>query len=225
MTTITVTRQHGCGGHEISARVCEILGYRFFDGPFLRQIASEVGLSRDEAIDFSDEDYKVKTFLERLISFNPAEMRISPSSVKTARLDVPRFDDAESVGLVQLAVRFACEHANVVIVGRGAQVILRNQPDVFHVRVIAPMEVRLQNVQKAEGMSLEQARQYLEERDRSAREYHSRFFNTQWDDPYLYDLAINTGHCDIEQAAQLIVVAAQHIVGAKAAWGSDQLRR
>ncbi len=43
MTTITVTRQHGCDGHQIAVRVREILGYQFFDRPFLRQIASEVG--------------------------------------------------------------------------------------------------------------------------------------------------------------------------------------
>jgi hypothetical protein len=91
MTTITVTRQHGCGSHQIAAHVREIPGYRFFDGPFLRQIASEVGSSREEAIDFPEEDYKVRTFLERLISFNPAEMLISPASAKEMNLDVPRF--------------------------------------------------------------------------------------------------------------------------------------
>ncbi len=120
MTTITVTRQHGCGGHQIAIRVSEILGFRFFDRSFLRQIASEVGLSRDEAVDFSDEDYKVKSFLERLIAFNPAEMRISPSSARDLRQDVPHFDDADSVDLVKTTVRFAYEHSNVVVVGRGA---------------------------------------------------------------------------------------------------------
>jgi hypothetical protein len=43
----------------------------------------------------------------------------------------PVFDDADSVDLVKLIVRFAHEHCNVVIVGRGAQVILRNQPGAF----------------------------------------------------------------------------------------------
>ncbi|MHB8629441.1 MAG: cytidylate kinase-like family protein [Aggregatilineales bacterium] len=216
MPTITVTRHHGCGGHQIATRVRDILGYRFFDSPFLKQIASEVGLSREEAVDFSEEDYKVKTFLERLISFNPAEMRISPSSVKEMHLDVPRFDDADSVDLVKLLVHFAYEHSNVVIVGRGAQVILRNQPNVLHVRIIAPVDTRLKNVQETEGLSLEAARQYIEERDKSAREYLARFFNTQWDDPYLYHLTINTGYCEIEPAAQLIVAAVQQLVGAKA---------
>ncbi len=217
MTTITVTRQHGCGGHQIAARVGQLLDYRLFDSPFLKQIASEVGLLREEAVDYSEENYKVKTFLQRLISFNPAEMRISPSSARETQPDVPRFDDADSVELVKRIVRVAYEHGNVVIVGRGAQVILRNQPDVLHVRIIAPMETRLKIVQQTEGLGLEAARQYLEERDKSAREYLARFFNTQWDDPYLYHLTINRAFCEIEQAAQLVVAAAQKLVGAKAA--------
>jgi len=195
MTTITVTRDHGCNGHEIATRVGEILGYQFFDGPFLRQVASEVGLSREEAVDFTEEDHKVKTFLERLIAFNPAEMRISPSSAKELKLDVPRFDDADSVQLVKAIVHFAYEHSNVVIVGRGAQVILRNQPNVLHVRIIAPRETRLKNVQESEKLSPGAARQYLEGKDKAARDYLARFFNTQWDDPDLYHLTINTGYC------------------------------
>src|SRR5262245_16935933 len=103
MTTITITRNYGCGGHQIATRVRDILGYQLFDGPFLKKIATEVGLSREEATDFSEEDYKVKTFLERLIAFNPAEMRISPASAKDMQIDVPRFDDADSVDLVKLA--------------------------------------------------------------------------------------------------------------------------
>jgi cytidylate kinase len=216
MTTITVTRDYGCGGHEIATRVGELLGYQFFDGPFLRQVASEVGLSREEAVDFTEDDYKVKTFLERLIAFNPAEMRISPSSTKEMQhMDVPRFDDADSINLVKAVVHFAYEHMDVVIVGRGAQVILRNQPNALHVRIIAPMETRLKNVQESEKMSLAAARQYLEGKDKSTRDYLARFFSTQWDDPSLYHMTINTGYCEIEQAAQLVVVAAQQMVGAK----------
>jgi cytidylate kinase len=216
MTTITVTRDYGCGGHEIATRVRDILGYQFFDGPFLRQVATEVGLSRNEAVDFTEDDYKVKTFMERLISFNPAEMRISPTSTKEMQhLDVPRFDDADSVELVKAVIHFAYERGNVIIVGRGAQVVLRNQPNTLHVRIIAPLETRLKNVQESEKLSLPAARQYLEGRDKSTRDYLARFFSTHWDDTFLYHLTINTGYCQIEQAAQLIVAAAQQMVGEK----------
>jgi CMP/dCMP kinase len=217
MTTITISRHYGSGGRKVAARVRELLDHRFFDAAFMVQLASQVGLSRKEIVDFSEEDYKVKTFLERLMSFNPAEMVVSPGSGKATNRDISRFDDADSIDLVKLTVRVAHEHGNVVIVGRGAQVILRNQPDVLHVRVIAPMETRLQRLQEVEGLSLQEAREQIEARDRAVHQYLERFFGAQWDDPYLYHLTINTGYCDLEQAAQLIVAAAQQLVAAKAA--------
>src|SRR5947207_12478474 len=152
MTTITISRHYGSGGRKVAARVRELLDYRFFDAAFMAQVASQVGLSRAEIVDFSEEDYKVKNFLERLMSFNPAEMVVSPSSGKAISRDMSRFDDADSVDLVKLTVRVAHERGNVVIVGRGAQVILRNQPDVLHVRVIAPIETRLKRLQEIEGL-------------------------------------------------------------------------
>jgi cytidylate kinase len=79
------------------------------------------------------------------------------------------------------------------------------------------METRQKTVREAQGLSQDAARQYLEERDKSAREYLARFFNAQWDDPYLYHLTINTGACEIEQAAQLIIAGAHHLVSVKAA--------
>jgi CMP/dCMP kinase len=214
MTTITISRHYGSGGRKIAARVRELLDYRFFDSLFMTQIASQVALSRAEIVDFSEEDYKVKSFLERLLSFNPAEMVVSPSSAKSLNLDVPRFDDADSVNLVKLTVRAAYERGNMVIVGRGAQVILRDQPHVLHVRIIAPLETRLKRLQEIEGLSQQKARRQIEEHDKAGREYLSRFFNVQWDDPYLYHLTINTGLYDTEQAAQLIVVAARQLVEA-----------
>lgn len=216
MSTITISRVYGSGGRTIAARVRELLGYRFFDKAFLSQIASELGLSSAETVDLSDEEYKVKTFLERLMSFNPAEMVVSPSAAREVNLDVSRFDDANSVELAKSVIWAAYERGNLIIVGRGAQVMLRNQPDVLHVRVIAPMETRLRRLQEVEGLSLQEARRQIEKRDSASREYLERFFNAQWDDPFLYHLIINTGYCGIEQAAQLIVTAAQQFAGAKA---------
>jgi cytidylate kinase len=216
MTTITISRHYGSGGRKVAARVREILDYRFFDSAFLTQIASQVGLSKTEIADFSEEDYKVKNFLERLMAFNPADMVVSPSAGKSVGRDASRFDDADSIELGKVTVRVAHEQGNVVIVGRGAQVLLRNQPDVLHVRVIAPLETRLKRLQDVEGLTLQEAKEQIEARDKAVRQYIERYFGANWDDPYLYHLTINTGYCDIEQAAQLVVAAARQLVATKA---------
>jgi hypothetical protein len=62
MAVITISRQYSSRGDEIAARVCVMLGYRYFDKRLMAQIASETGFSESEMIDFSEDDYKVRTF-------------------------------------------------------------------------------------------------------------------------------------------------------------------
>ena len=66
MTVITISRQYGSGGDEVALRVCEMLEYRYFDKMLMRQVASEVGFSAGEIVDFSEDNYKVRSFLDRL---------------------------------------------------------------------------------------------------------------------------------------------------------------
>ncbi|HVU10349.1 MAG TPA: cytidylate kinase-like family protein [Phototrophicaceae bacterium] len=210
MTTITISRHYGTGGRKIAARVRELLDYRFFDRVFMEQVATEVGLSRGEIADFSEEDFKARSFLERITSSIPADMVINPTALINPV--VSTFDDAASINMITQTVKRAYQLDNVVIVGRGSQVILRDQPQVLHVLIVAPVETRLKRLQEVEGLSLQEAGRQIEARDKAVRQYLEHFFGVQWDDPLLYHLVINTGLCELEQAAQLIVEASRLLV-------------
>src|SRR3989337_1001608 len=88
MTTITISRQYGSGGDEIANRVCDILSYRRFDKRMLVQAAVQSGLSEQEVIDYSEEDYKVRGFLERLFgrSTTIATVRVWEENVSGIRM-------------------------------------------------------------------------------------------------------------------------------------------
>src|SRR5947209_17659175 len=53
---------------------------------------------------------------------------------------------------VSRIVHAAAAQGHVVIVGRGSQVLLAQQRDVLHVRIIAPLEKRVDYVMKREGV-------------------------------------------------------------------------
>ena len=67
MAVITISRQYGSGGDEITTQVCELLGYRFFDKRMMAWQASQVGLTEDEIVDFWVDNYKVQGFLNHLL--------------------------------------------------------------------------------------------------------------------------------------------------------------
>ena len=96
---------------------------------------------------------------------------------------------------------------NVVIVGRAGQAILQNDPDVLHVRVVAPLETRIQRIVQAHKISAKAARAQIEDSDRFRANYLKRFYHIQWDDPSFYHLVINTGHISLETSAEVVCSA------------------
>jgi cytidylate kinase len=100
---------------------------------------------------------------------------------------------------------------NVVIVGRAGQSILQKDPDVLHLRVVAPLETRIQRIVEAHHVSPQAAKAQIEDSDRFRAQYLKRFYNIQWDDPSLYHLVINTGHISLEASAEVVCNAVHNI--------------
>ena len=80
---------------------------------------------------------------------------------------------------------------NVIIIGRGSQIILRNYPDVIHLRFDASPEYRIRQVMKKEKISAEEAEEKVKKIDRKRRDYISYFYGKKVDSPDLYDMIIN----------------------------------
>jgi cytidylate kinase len=100
------------------------------------------------------------------------------------------------------------ELGNVILIGRGANMITARLPGVFHVRLVAPLERRVEHAHEYYGMSLRQARAFCSSQDRGRSRYFKKYFKANIDDPLLYHLVINTGLVSYDDAARLIVEAA-----------------
>jgi cytidylate kinase len=224
MAVITISRQFGSGGDAIAERICEITGYRRFDKHVITKTAVESGLSNEEVIDYSEDNYKTQNFLDRLLGRTRpvAQVRVwteNPDGVRKVE-DKP-ISEENALSLVRLAVETAYKEGNIVIIGRGGQVILKDRPGVLHVRIEAPLEVRLQRVRsepqligRTYGISYQDrraAQDLTEANDAVSADYLKRFYNVDWADLDLYHLIINTDKLNIEQAARLIVATAQQI--------------
>jgi CMP/dCMP kinase len=213
MTVITISRQYGSGGRKIATRVAELLNYQYFDRRFLAQIAPSVGMSDNEIVDYSEESYNSQSFMQQLRNWvgQPdivAEISTHERDMEGRDVQVRRrLDEVQAMDLVRVAVWAAYEKGNIVVVGRGAQVILRGMEDAFHVRVVAPMKTRIERMETYEQLLYTQAWDIALERDKANVEYMQRFFNEHPDNPLLYDMVINMGKFNVEDAALLIVEA------------------
>lgn len=224
MTVITISREFGSGGDEVAFRLAEVLGYRSFSKVEIIQAAEQTAMPKHIAIDYSEDNHEVQTFLDRLFgrTASPAQKIAwseDPSiATRPERSDV---DDAAVLSLVKRAIKGAVRADNIVIVGRGGQVLLKDTPGVLHIRVIAPVEDRIQRVkshlkeQKNDYQADIEVRRIAQDmivnRDMASADYLKKYYSVDWDDPLLYHAVLNLGKLSIEQAVQ-IVVAMVHTI-------------
>jgi cytidylate kinase len=96
------------------------------------------------------------------------------------------------------------ELGHVILVGRAGNVITRTMKNVFHVRLVAPLEDRAARVMARARMDREAALHFIKQEDAARRHYVREFFKEDPDDVLLNDLVVNTARLCPESAAELI---------------------
>jgi cytidylate kinase len=218
MAVITVSRQIGSGWREVADRLIDELGLRMFDKRLMMQVAAEVGIHEAEIVDYSDDEYRARGFFERLFSRQRTVASITTrtrGSLGTEERSTQVLDEARAIDLIRATIGAAYERGSVLIVGRGGQVILEDKPDVLHVRIVAPMEQRIQRIQDRESITLPQARRLAIERDRAKEEYLRTFYSIDPSDVTMYDLVVNTSKLGVEETVRLVSMAAKALEAAR----------
>lgn len=199
LNIITISRQYGSGGGEIAQRLADRLGWRLVSRSVVDEIAARARVSPAVA---AEHDERVDPWFQSIVkALWQGGFEGAVSSTDTMPID------AESVAKYsQQIVLEAAAVGNAVIVGRGAQCILHNHKDAFHVSIYAPRTLRIANLRKRlpQGTNFEAA---IDETDRQRAAYVRRFFNRDWTDRWLYHLSI-CASVGVESAAETILCAA-----------------
>jgi len=199
---ITISRDLGSGGDEIAFNLCKILGYSYFDKNLMYDAAKKMGVSEGSIIDFSEDSYKIKSIVDKILG---RKRRVVTHLKENASIR-KTLDEEKCLEVVQTVINNLAGRGKMVIVGRGGQAILKNKANVLHVRIIAPMDVRIDREMAAEGISREDALKAIEENDKAASEFLQTFYNISWDDPINYDIVLNTAKLDYETTSQIIAL-------------------
>jgi cytidylate kinase len=105
--------------------------------------------------------------------------------------------------VVQTAAR-----GNVVIVAHAASHALEPDPRILRVFVTASPATREQRVAAASGVDRSQAASAIKDADAGRRDYLKRFYSVERESPTDYDLVVNTDRLSSEQAAEIVLHAA-----------------
>ena len=189
---ITIGRSFGSNGREIGERLAEALGIGFYDRNLIDMAARQSGLERKVV---SNADEKL---LGRLVELTPS-------------LELLADDTNERIYRAQAEVIRAIvkRGESCVIVGRGADYVLRNRPEVLKVFIYAPLERRIENVMERYHFKHDEAERVVRHMDKTRRNYYEFFTDRNWDQKEGKDLLIDSSEFGIQGTVELIKAAAE----------------
>src|SRR5262249_25819447 len=115
------------------------------------------------------------------------------------------------VAVTRQLVREAARTGNAVIFGHGAQFILAQQPGVLHVRFIAPLAFRVEQVMQRADISRAEAERRVREEDQRRANGIRQFYDADWHAPDPFHLILNTALWNEESCIRLILQAVDEL--------------
>ncbi|MFQ5381830.1 MAG: AAA family ATPase, partial [Dehalococcoidia bacterium] len=106
-------------------------------------------------------------------------------------------------------IRETADTGDCVIVGHGAQRVLRERQDTLRVMVTASSATRIARVKVNMATDEKTAAKTIERTDADRADYFRRFYGIDWLEAANYDIAISTDSLSVENAVEIIELAAR----------------
>lgn len=200
---ITIAREYGSGGHEIGMKVAQKLNIQFYDREFIENIPMDEHISRDFA---QKHEQNISNPLLYEMILQDFSVPIEKSLSADDRLFV-----AQSKMIRKLANQGPC-----VIVGRCADYVLRDFPNIFKVFIHADLEFKLKKACEEYHETEDSAIHKLKSTDHSRALHYKTYTGNDWRDASLYDLCLCSSEIGIPGCCEIIEAMAKQKYGIKA---------
>ena len=214
---VTISRQLGSEGDLIAARVAAALGLLLIDREYICKAALALGMPATllQKLMYEGQHSLAGQIMDSLGS-TPSELidRSTPSPGPLEGIFTPMLapssisleDGMRTIGQI---ITDLSSRGDVLVLGQGGQIWLRERKDACHVQIVAPYNLRIERVAARENLSRATARRRVRVSDQARSEHLARYHGVNWLDPLLYDYVINTGRKSTDVAVSLIIHAAQ----------------
>ena len=192
---ITIARQYGSGGLEVGQRLAELTGMPFYDKDLITMAAQKSGLSH-AVLDAADE--KAANSLLYTLAMGSSSYHQGVNN-----LHVPLNDKLFTVQS-EIIRELAQDEKGAIIVGRCADYVLADHPNLLRVFISADFDKRVETIMTQQNISESQARDLIVKTDKRRSNYYNYYTGGKWAKLENYDLVISTDKIGIEGAARLI---------------------
>ena len=195
-TVITIARSYGSGGRTQGKLLAEQLGINCYDREILRMASDASGIN--EAL-FGQADERLKRSpLFGILKKNPYKGGVIPPENSDFVSDDNLFNYQAKV-IKELAAKESC-----VIVGRCADYVLKDYPNVVSVFVHADRKFCLDRSMERHSMTEKEMQKYIEKTDQYRGDFYRYHTGHEWVDARNYDLCLNSGKLGFEKCVEEI---------------------
>ena len=116
---------------------------------------------------------------------------------------------------IEEVVRLLARLGKVVIIGRGGFILARHMPGAIHIRLVAPLDYRVQAIVKYDNLSEDAALKKLKEIDAERARFLKSHHNCDIEDPAHFDIIWNVASLRVPEivntTAELVRLRLQHL--------------
>lgn len=185
---IAIGREFGSGGHLVAKKLAEHYNIPLYSKELLDEVAKDGRYSKEVLERF---DEKPMNF-----AFIPV-----PAGGTTISLE-------QDIAIRQF--NFIRKKANeekesFVIVGRCAEEILSDNPNMISAFILGDKDTKTKRVMEREGVDEKTALNMMKKMDKMRKVYHNFYCESKWGDSRTYDICIKIGKVDVDTATDMII--------------------
>ena len=196
-TVITIARSYGSGGKTLGKLLADKMGINCYDREIIRMASDSSGIN-EELFGRVDEKLK-KSPLFGIMRSNPykGDGVIPPESSNFVSDD--NLFNYQAQVIKELAEKESC-----VIIGRCADYVLKDNPNVIRLYLYAPLEDCVKRVMAQNSITEKETIKKIETIDKYRSDYYKYYTGKEWNDARNYDFCLNTTSMSYEKLIQVV---------------------
>ena len=193
---LTIGRQFGSGGRKVGRTLAERLGIPYYDKELLAIAAKDSGLS--ESLFQNADEKPTSSLLYSLVMGN-----YPMASGAIGFNEMPLNDQ---LFLIQSkTIKKIADQGSCVIIGRCADYVLRDNPNVISVFIHAPLEARVHRATTVYEVPKDKAEDVCLKNDKSRANFYNYYADKKWGMCRTYDLALDSARLGITGCVDQII--------------------
>lgn len=192
---ITISRQYGSGGREIAQKLAKEFQVPFYDNELITQAAKESGFAESAFLKAED-----KASNSLLYSIAMGISTYGNQDFGFAGLSIDdRIFLAQADTIRKIASKGPC-----IIVGRCADYVLKEVPNVVNIFICADLEFRVQRAIQLYDLPKEKVAENVLKKDKRRANYYNYHSNEKWGRMGSYHMSIRSDFGGVDHAVSCI---------------------